>query len=358
MREIVRRPPTREAPLGIELRPLVVEAVADLMADDRADRAEVRRRRRARVEVGRRQNPRGEIDRVADRHVHGVDHLRQHRPRAAIDRLAELGDAPAILERLGALGVADGVAPHDRQTSVVAPRVGVPDADAQRGELLLGLRLRRRRHPAEGVDAAAWNRPSIAVTIVSICRLIFGGEPAKDVQPADRVAERVVGRVERAPPARSTRDHSAELTPEERELLVAERLRQDGRFVLDRTEREVLLPRVERLARDERRDSRDGVSGCQTTKVVGASSRAAAKNAPQSNPGARVANSLRGHGLFAFAMSSESTRGACACAIFVSSRTMRSAFASASATPASVSIAETCRRYFPTSAVVRADVST
>ena len=72
----------------------------------------------------------------------------------AVHRLAQLARAlPPVLEQLGALGVAVGVALHDLEAGVVGPRVGIADADLEHGELGLGLLLRGRRHPVEAVDA-------------------------------------------------------------------------------------------------------------------------------------------------------------------------------------------------------------
>ena len=60
VREVLRRPPVEEAPPRVELAALVVEAVADLVADHRADRAVVLGRVGVRVEERRVQDRRGE----------------------------------------------------------------------------------------------------------------------------------------------------------------------------------------------------------------------------------------------------------------------------------------------------------
>src|SRR3546814_7986883 len=73
----------------IELRPVIVEAVADLMPDDGADRSVIRRRIGLGV-VERRLEDRGrEVERVLQRQVDRVHRLRRHPPFAAIDRSEE-----------------------------------------------------------------------------------------------------------------------------------------------------------------------------------------------------------------------------------------------------------------------------
>ena len=82
--------------------------------------------------------------------------------------------------------------------------------------------------------------------------------------------------------------------------------------------------------------------GCQTTNVSALSRPAAAKNAFQSRPAARLANSERFQWLLPFCTSSVSTRVAWASAMRFSSSKMRGALAAASATPASPSTVAMC----------------
>ena len=61
---VLLRPPFAQVPLAVVLAARVVEAVADLVADDRADRAVVDRGVSLRIEERRLQNPGGEDDAV------------------------------------------------------------------------------------------------------------------------------------------------------------------------------------------------------------------------------------------------------------------------------------------------------
>ena len=88
--QVVLGPPVVEASLGVELRALVVEAVADLVADDDADGAVVHGVGGVEVERRRLQDSGGEDDLVEERVVVGVRGRRRHAPAAAVDRLADL----------------------------------------------------------------------------------------------------------------------------------------------------------------------------------------------------------------------------------------------------------------------------
>ena len=92
------RPPVGIVALGVELAALVVEAVHDFMADDRANAAVVQRRIGIHVEEGRLQDGGREHDLVLERVVVRVDRLRGHAPLLAIHRLADLGHLVGIFE--------------------------------------------------------------------------------------------------------------------------------------------------------------------------------------------------------------------------------------------------------------------
>ena len=77
------RPPVAHGAGRVDLAALVVEAVADLVADDRADGAVVHRRVRRRIEERRLQDAGGEDDLVLEAAVVGVDGLRRHGPLLA-----------------------------------------------------------------------------------------------------------------------------------------------------------------------------------------------------------------------------------------------------------------------------------
>src|SRR6185295_17075182 len=92
------RPPVAHLSGAVELAAFVVEAVTDLMADDRADRAVVDRRIGVRIEERRLQDARREGDLILGRIVVGVDGLRRHEPLAAIDGLVDALDVTLPLE--------------------------------------------------------------------------------------------------------------------------------------------------------------------------------------------------------------------------------------------------------------------
>ena len=86
-------------PDAVVLRALVVEAVADLVADDRADAAVVLGRLGVRREERLLQDAGREADLVGAGVVVGVDGLRQHEPLVAVDRGADLAELAVGLER-------------------------------------------------------------------------------------------------------------------------------------------------------------------------------------------------------------------------------------------------------------------
>ena len=79
-------PPVAQRAGAVELRALVVEAVADLVADDRADAAVVDRVVGLDVEERRLEDGGREDDLVQAGVVVGVDRLRGHEPLVAVDR--------------------------------------------------------------------------------------------------------------------------------------------------------------------------------------------------------------------------------------------------------------------------------
>src|SRR6478609_7476238 len=82
-------PPVAQRARAVELRALVVEAVADLVSDDRPDAAVVGRVVGLDVEEGGLEDGGREDDLVQARVVVGVDRLRGHEPLVAVDGAAE-----------------------------------------------------------------------------------------------------------------------------------------------------------------------------------------------------------------------------------------------------------------------------
>jgi hypothetical protein len=88
-RAVRRLPPVGQSPRAVELRALVVEAVADLVADYRPDRTVVGGLVAIGVEEGRLQDGRRKDDLVQTRVVVGVDRLGRYQPLVAVDPVAD-----------------------------------------------------------------------------------------------------------------------------------------------------------------------------------------------------------------------------------------------------------------------------
>ena len=101
-------PPVVELAVAVVLRTLIVEAMADLVADHCADAAVVRRILGLRVEEWGLQNRGREHDDIHAWLVVGVHRLRIHQPFVLVDRLADLGQLIAGLVQVRGLGVLGG----------------------------------------------------------------------------------------------------------------------------------------------------------------------------------------------------------------------------------------------------------
>ena len=112
-RLVLGGPPVVEVALAVVLRALVVEAVADLVTDDRADAAVVLGRVGVGVEERPLQDAGREADLVGARVVVGVHGLRQHEPLVAVDGRADLAQLAVGLERRGGEHVAEQVVGAD-----------------------------------------------------------------------------------------------------------------------------------------------------------------------------------------------------------------------------------------------------
>ena len=153
------RPPVREAAVGRELAALVVEAVADLVADHRADGAVVHGIVRVRIEERRLQDRRREHDLVVLRVVVGVHVLRIHLPLVAIHGAVEARELAMPFPQRRAAHVAEQiVAPHFER-GVVLPLVRVADLG---DEASRASRARASSSPASSTRAcrAAGRAPS------------------------------------------------------------------------------------------------------------------------------------------------------------------------------------------------------
>ena len=135
-------PPVVELAVAVVLRTLIVEAMADLVADHCADAAIIRRILGLRVEERGLQNRGREHDDVHARLVVGVHRLRIHQPFVLVDRLADLGQLIAGLVQVRGLGVLGGQRIRgNTQRRIIAPVVGVADLRRELGDLLQSLGL-------------------------------------------------------------------------------------------------------------------------------------------------------------------------------------------------------------------------
>src|SRR3546814_3304139 len=104
---------------GVDLEPLSVEPVADLVPDHRTDRAIVDGIVHPFAEEGRLQYAGREHDLVFEPAVIGVHLLRVHRPFLAIDRLAQILQRIGIFERRAALDIAVEIGGIELQRRIV-----------------------------------------------------------------------------------------------------------------------------------------------------------------------------------------------------------------------------------------------
>ncbi len=242
---VLGRPPVAQRAGRVILTALIVEAVADLVADDDADAAVVDRRIGVRIEERGLQDRCRKDDLVLRRVVVSVHRLRGHAPFGAVERPAELVQIALVFERLRPVGIAERITGADFKSSVVAPLRRIADLRIEAGQLDLRLRLGRRRHPVERVNARRHRGAQVGDQCVRL-RLRLGGEILRDVKPSDRLAERHVGRGDGALPARLLLGLTVEHGAVERERLVAERLGQHPGARLEDAQRHVIAPDRER----------------------------------------------------------------------------------------------------------------
>ncbi len=226
--EVLGRPPVQELAGRVELAALVVEAVAHLVADGGSHGAVIHRRVRLGVEPRGLHVGGGEVEGVLDRQVHRIDRLRRHPPLRPVDRPAELGKAAIELMPLAQVDIQQGVVGRDLQVRIVAPAVGIADLDVQRRQLGLGGGFGGRGHPRQPVDPAAEGGADVARHGFHL-----GPDPGREVtlhvKPADRVAERVVDRIDSPFPPEGLFRGSTQGLAVEGEVLVRKGLGHDVR---------------------------------------------------------------------------------------------------------------------------------
>ena len=162
-----------------------------------------------------------------------------------------------ILVFLRAQMVANRVVGLDRQVGIIAPGFRIAHAHMGGGDLGLGLCLGGWRHPGQFVHAAVERCQDIADHL-----LHFGlgrrGKVLLDVELADRVAEIMIHRAERALPAIALRWRALQGMAVELEAGVGIRLGQQAGDMVDGVEGEIGLPGIQRHAGDQCRFGSDG----------------------------------------------------------------------------------------------------
>ncbi len=199
---VVAGPPVVEVAGAVVLGALVVEAVPDLVADDRADAAVVLGRVGVDAEERLLEDPGREADLVGARVVVGVDGLRQHEPLVLVDRRADLARARGRSRRPTTRPRCRAGRRADPQGGVVAELLGVADLRAEGVELLVGPLLGLLRHPVEVGDGAPVGLEQVGDQGVHL-RLRLRREVALDVLLADGFADRALDQADPALPPRA-----------------------------------------------------------------------------------------------------------------------------------------------------------
>ena len=138
--------------MPVELAPLVVKAVGNLVANDGTNGSVVVRRRTLGVEKRRLQNAGEEINVVHRRIVIRIDDLRRVGPLTAINGFADLGQLARVVKGVGAQHVEHIGAAIDVELAVVAPDIGVADALLHQRQLLQRPGTRGRAHPRQRLN--------------------------------------------------------------------------------------------------------------------------------------------------------------------------------------------------------------
>ena len=188
----------------------------------------------------------GKVESVLQREIHGVHSLGCHPPFAAVHRLVQFGQLPAILEQLGALLISEGVPFDDLKPGVIHPIVGITDPDLERAQFALRFCLGLRRHPGERIDA-----PGECFYEVADHRLHLGLRLSREVplhiSLPHSLAERCAGEIHAPLPPRAQFQNSAEGLTVKLEPLFDEGFGHEYCVLPDGMKRQPVLPDVERL---------------------------------------------------------------------------------------------------------------
>ena len=254
---VLRGPPFAQHAGAVGLAALVVEAVADLVADDAADAAVVHGRVRVRVEKRRLQDRGREDDLVLGWRIVGVHRLGRHAPLVVVDRPAQAVHPEVPLEGARAQHVADHVVRPDLQTRIITPLVRIADLDAE--QLQLGQRLGAgfRAHPFQGLDARGHGAAQVLDQLLHLGAALRW-EPAFDIKPAQRLAHHGLGEGDAATLAGALLGLAAQLPQAEGVVRVREPLRQQRRRLVHDVEGLPGLQRLDRRLGEGLGDQREG----------------------------------------------------------------------------------------------------
>ena len=137
VRAVFIRPPGVQVALAIELRALVIKAMADFVPDDRTNGAEVLSGIRIRVIERRAQDGGREGDVIDHRVIEGIDGLRGGDPLIAVGGLANLCQLIVVGKGGPGAGIGNQIRALVRnlQPGVIAPGIGKTNLGLELGEL-------------------------------------------------------------------------------------------------------------------------------------------------------------------------------------------------------------------------------
>ena len=162
LRVILLSPPALQLAVAVVAGTLIVKTVTNLVANNHADIAVVRRVVSIRVEVRGLQNSRREHNLVCRGHVVRVHGLRSHQPLRLIHRLAVTGNQPVGIKRTGAAQVLKQVTGHQLQCGEVTPLIGVTNLGDELRQLLQRLLAGCLSHPVQRLDGLAVGLQEVA----------------------------------------------------------------------------------------------------------------------------------------------------------------------------------------------------
>ena len=167
-------PPGIQVALAIKLRALIIKAMANLVADDGTDGAEVFCGIGLWVIERRAQDCCREGDVIDHRVIKGVDRLRGGHPLITVSWLANLGQFKVMGESGAGAGISQQVPTlsGDLEARVITPGIREANLGLELGELFQRALAGGRRHPLQLRDALAVGGDEV---IHQLIHLTLGG---------------------------------------------------------------------------------------------------------------------------------------------------------------------------------------